>query len=270
VASVGDNIRYYSEDFFDLDWNDDAPFYGISHDSLMLKTVRVNVVKSKDSSFHVYTVRFSRSNSNARAKELAENIKFTVNQKDSVLELPKGFAITRDDKFRNQQVLLVVEVPVGKKIELDESLDDYEWFTVNTSRRKGFNVSWDNNWDDSYHWDNNVEYVMTREGLQRTDSPFDKELKDGKFKLKIDENGVIIEGEGELKNRNEDYEYKAPEKKESKDTVVVKAEIRATTKSENVHEAGSALLDKLPQINKIRCVSEAEVSPLLVLSTFLR
>ncbi|WP_052272749.1 PspC domain-containing protein [Flavihumibacter solisilvae] len=270
VAAIGNNIRYYSDDFFDFGWDEDAPFYGISHDSLMLKTVRVNVVKSKDSSFHVYTVRFSRSNTNAKAKELAEKITFSVQQKDSVLELPKGFAITRDDKFRNQQVLVVVEVPVGKKIELDESLDDYEWFTVNSNRRRGFNVSWDNNWDDSYHWDNNVEYVMTRDGLQRTNSPFEPELKDGKFKLKIDENGVIIEGEGELKNKNENYEYKAPEKKESKDTVVVKSDIRATTKVEIEGEVGTSLLDKIPQINKIRSVGEAEVSPLLVLSTFLR
>ena len=62
-------------------------------------------------------------------------------------------------------------------------------------------------------------------------------------------------------------EYKAPEKK---DTIVVKADIRATTKAESEINAGTALLDKIPQINKIRSVGEAEVSPLLVLGTFLR
>ncbi|MBC6492762.1 PspC domain-containing protein [Flavihumibacter stibioxidans] len=265
IESVGNNIRYYGDDFFGIEWDEDAPFYGISRDSLMLKTVRVNVVKSKDSSFHVYTIRFSRSNTNTKAKELAEKIRFSMVQKDSILELPKGFAITTDEKFRNQQVLVVVEVPVGKKIELDRSLDDYEWFNVNTNRRRGFNVSWDNNWDDSYHYESNVEYIMTREGLQRTGGMTEKELKEGKFKFKIDEKGVIIEGEGELKDKNPEYEYKGPENK--KDTIVVKAETRIS-KSEDDNEPG--LMEKFSSLNSIRQVSEIDASPLLVLGTLLR
>jgi hypothetical protein len=162
-----------------------------------------------------------------------------------------------------------VEVPVGKKIELDESLYDYEWFTVNTNRRRGFNVSWDNNWDDSYHWDNNVEYVMTREGLQRTDSPIEKELKEGEFKMKIDEKGVIIEGKGEFKEKTDTYEYKAPEKKERKDTIIVKSGGRSSFR-ETEQETNNSLLDKIPQINRIRSISETEASPLLVLTTLLR
>ncbi|MBZ5857448.1 PspC domain-containing protein [Flavihumibacter profundi] len=268
IESVGSNVHYYGdEDFFGLEIGDDAPFYGISHDSLMLKTVRVNIVKSKDTAFHVYTMRFSRSNTNTKAKELAENIKFPIEQKDSVLQLQKGFAITRDDKFRNQQVLVVVEVPVGKKIELDRSLEDYEWFTINTNRRRGFNVSWDNNWDDSYSWDSNVEYVMTREGLQKTNELTEKELKEGKFKFKIDDKGVIIEGEGELKDKSKDYEYKGPDKKEKKDTIIIKSKTSISTpgdeEDKNDEEENTVL-------GKIRKINDAEVSPLMILSSVLQ
>lgn len=114
VEAVGNNIRYYGDDWFGIEWDEDAPFYGINRDSLMLKTVRVNVVKSNDSNYHVYTIRFSRNNTNNKARELAEHIKFPISQQDSVLQLPKGFVITADDKFRNQQVLVVVEVLSAK------------------------------------------------------------------------------------------------------------------------------------------------------------
>ncbi len=246
LASVGSNIHYYSDgDFFG--WDEDAPFYGLSHDSLMLKTVRVNVVKSKDSLFHVYTVRFSRSNTNEKARELAQKIHFPLEQQDSLIQMPRGFAITRFDKFRNQQVLVVVEVPVGKRIELDESLNDFDWFTINTNRRRGFNVTWDSDWDDSYSWDDNVEYIMTREGLKRTSDFDQKELKEGRFKFKIDENGVQIEGEGELKNKNKKDEERRQPKENKSDT-------DDTTGSEEKKSASIAL----------------DASPLMVLGSFLR
>jgi phage shock protein PspC (stress-responsive transcriptional regulator) len=265
VEAVGNNIRYYGDDWFGIEWDEDAPFYGINRDSLMLKTVRVNVVKSNDSNYHVYTIRFSRNNTNNKARELAEHIKFPISQQDSVLQLPRGFVITADDKFRNQQVLVVVEVPIGKKIELDRSLEDFEWFNVNVNRRRGFNVSWDNDWDDSYSWDNNIEYIMTREGLKRANKLTEKEIKEGKFKIEGD--GVIIEGE--IKDGEKKYEYKGPDKNqpEKKDTIKVKAEASIVKEEENDSR------DRyLPSIKSLPSLpnTELDASPLLILTSLLR
>ncbi|MCG7856817.1 PspC domain-containing protein [Flavihumibacter sp.] len=273
VEAVGNNIRYYGDDWFGIELDDDAPFYGISRDSLMLKTVRVNVVKSKDSAYHMYSIRFSRSNTNMKARQLAEKIEFPISQQDSILQLPKGFAITNKDKFRNQQVLIVIEVPVGKKIELDGSLEDYEWFSVNTNRRRGFNVSWDENWDDSYGWTSDVEYIMTREGLERTDKPteqeIEKELKEGEFKMKIDDDGVIIEGQGKFRQKDSVYEYKGPEKKNEKvDTTVIRTETRISGNDNDDEEKTGSFSGKLQRIRNIG--DDIDASPLLVLSTFLR
>ncbi len=243
VESVGERTRYYNDGGF-WGWDDDAPFYGLSHDSLMLRTVRVNVVKSKDSLFHLYTVRFSRSNSNAKAKELAQQINFPIAQKDSVIELPRGFAITRSDKFRNQQVMVVVEVPIGKRIQLDHSLDDFSWFNVNTNRRRGFNVEWDDDWENAYRWSSNVEYVMTRDGLSRVNDLDPVELKEGRFKFKINENGVQIEGEGLLKPDSTKQKKQKEKKKNDDDNETVSSDKKTATIS-------------------------AEVSPLLFLSSFL-
>ncbi|RYF44939.1 MAG: hypothetical protein EON99_00645 [Chitinophagaceae bacterium] len=106
--------------------------------------------------------------------------------------LPKGFAVSKNEKFRNQQVLVVVEVPVGKKIELNDNLNSYNWFSVNFNRRRGFNVDWDDNWDYTYSWSTNTEYVMTANGLERTDNS-STGSRSGKSRIKADENGVEIE-----------------------------------------------------------------------------
>src|SRR4030095_6466180 len=105
----------------------------------------------------------------------ASKINFPVEQNDSLLILSKGFAITKQDKFRNQQALLVIHVPVGKKIELDNTVNDYKWFNVETDfDHNGWNDNWSNDWENTYSWRSNTEYIMTDKGLKST-NPSDEE-----------------------------------------------------------------------------------------------
>jgi hypothetical protein len=64
-------------------------------------------------------------------------------------------------------------MPLGKKIRLDGSLDDFTWFDFNRNwRNRGFNRDWEDNWgnddDDSYSWTSDVDYIMTDHGLERS------------------------------------------------------------------------------------------------------
>ena len=207
IVKVSDGkIRYYSSDWFD----GELPFLSMNEDSMMLNTVRVKVVKSSDSSYHIQTVKLARGNTPAIAEKNAANVHFPVTQNDSLIILPKGFPISKEDKFRNQQVMVVVEVPVGKKIMIDKSVDWFDWFDINIDRRRRWNIDWDERWDNSYSWRNNVQYVMTAEGLERMDKNEDDKvkLKSGKFKLKADDNSVEIEAEGETDDGKGTYRYK--------------------------------------------------------------
>ncbi len=257
IDVASSNIRYYGGDWFGMEWDEKWPIYGINQDTLMLNTVRVNVTKSHDSLYHVYKVSFSRGRNPETARQLAEKIQFNITQQDSTLVLPKGFAISRNEKFRNQRVLVVVEVPVGKKIQLRRNVDGYEWFTVNFDRRRGWNRDWENNWDNTYWWQTNVEYVMTPEGLERTDKPAkdndDDSSGDESFKTSVESNGVKIKVEGKVKD-NKTYRYKAdsneaPARKDS-----TRAQEENSKKDEQVAEAGS------PEM----------VSPLYMLSRYAR
>lgn len=166
--------HYYSRDWYSINWDNDLPIFGDNYDSLLLNTVRVNIVKSKDTAFHVEQLKFSHGKNTSLARDLAKKINFDISQHDSILLLSRGFVISNHDKFRNQQLLVVIEVPVGKRIEVDKSIDEFNWFTININRRRGWNIrdydESDDYFEHSYGFSSNVEYVMTNDGLERTDN----------------------------------------------------------------------------------------------------
>jgi phage shock protein PspC (stress-responsive transcriptional regulator) len=145
-------------------WNDGEQSFRIYNDSLWLNTVKVKVTQSEDSLFHIYKMNISRGSSSDRAKELAAHINFNIYQHDSIVTLPRGFYISSKDKFRNQQVMVVVEVPVGKSIKLDNSIKEYDWFNINVNGHRNFYFERD--WNNSYYYRSNRDYMMTPTGLK--------------------------------------------------------------------------------------------------------
>lgn len=204
------NVKYYGSDWFGFDGN--MPFFSKNEDSIMMNTIRVKLIRSNDSFYHIYSVKFSNGNTPAIAENLAHSINFNVLQKDSTLYLPKGFSITQRDKFRNQQVMLVVEIPVGKRIEIDRSVDSYNSFTINTNRRRGWNIEWDERWDNSFYWNSNKEYIMTTEGIEETNHERPNRKSRLKNNTNQDENQENSDGEG-----GGTYRYK--KNKNKKDSV---------------------------------------------------
>ncbi|HEY4061804.1 MAG TPA: PspC domain-containing protein [Puia sp.] len=213
MAAKGDNRFYDNEWWFDGNWHGNSPFYNMNDDSLGLTTVRVNLLKSEDSSYHVQLIRLSRGNNARIAHDLAQQIVFPIRQTDSILYLPRGFAITQEQKWRNQQVLVTVAIPIGRKIVVNSSVRDYKWFSINANGR---HIRWNNNWDDnwahdddddfdmidnSYSWAGNIEYVMTTTGLVRAD-------RKEKDRVREDRNR-----NNDNNNDDDQPEYKSPDAK---------------------------------------------------------
>ena len=204
------NLEYYHGDWFGFRFNDELPVYGANMDTLMLNNVRVKIARSKDSSYHLTRVRLSQGNTREIAIKNAENIRFNIDQQDSLLLLPEGFAVSSTDKFRNQQVLVFIEVPVGKRIQMSDAVNHYSWFNINVNNRRGWNINYDDYNDDSYSWDSNTEYIMTPDGLKKISELDPAELKNGRFKVIIDADNekVHIEGDFEDKKNKNHYRYK--------------------------------------------------------------
>jgi phage shock protein PspC (stress-responsive transcriptional regulator) len=241
VKAMDGKHDYFDGDWmFDFDWDNDRPFYNFNDDSFALNTVRINLVKSEDSSYHVRLLKSSLGENTQAARKNAEQINFTVQQSDSILALPYGFTITRGQKFRNQRVLVAIAIPVGRHIILHHSVEQYHWFNVDVhkshirwGKRDRWDDEWDREWDDNipgnYGWDTDVDYVMTNDGLVST------------ARRSVDYDDKDKKREDKRKKDNEDqdeepgYRYKRPaapaQPKAGEDTVKKTAALQVVTDS---------------------------------------
>lgn len=168
IRLSGNNVEQFNE------WYQTDGVLSVENDSLYLNTVRVNVIQSKDNAYHLHVVKFSNGSSRAAAQARAGAISFPIEQKDSVIYLPESFAINMNSKWRTQRVMVVIEVPVGKRINLSSELNDYDWFNMNYNRRR-YARDWDRRWETSEDWKSDKDMLMINEDLieaghKRTDN----------------------------------------------------------------------------------------------------
>lgn len=159
--------------------------WDITNDTLKLSDVKVRVEKSDDSLYHVSMIKYGAGNTPEQAKKRAEKINYNVSSTDSFLQLGSGFGISRDDKYRGQKVIVTIQVPVGKIIRFDETINDrLNPINVRVKEhtrfsRRNWDVDWEN--DSYYDWEAGVDYVMTSTG----------ELKNPTALPTKDKNGVL-------------------------------------------------------------------------------
>jgi phage shock protein PspC (stress-responsive transcriptional regulator) len=163
--------------YYRNNWLRFEPFQSLDDDTAYVENINVKIVKSTNDSFRVTMVKMANGRNRRDADTLARLIQFNVTQKDSLLLLDRGIAITRDDKFRNQHVIITVYVPVGKQIRVDKN--------VGWGNNIHFNGPWNNSNfdididDEERGWDEDVDYVMKANGLYTlTGKPAD-EWKNG-------------------------------------------------------------------------------------------
>jgi hypothetical protein len=160
----------FTKKYYGRNWIRFEPFENlIDDDTAYVRNIYVEIAKSTTDSFSVTMKKTARGNTKAEANNLANLIQFNVTQKDSVLLLEKGIAINKTDKFRNQAVIVTVNVPVGKQIRINRGIGWPVHFG---------NGRWDGGWDnDSYDWNgeedirwqSDVDYIMKADGLYTLD-----------------------------------------------------------------------------------------------------
>jgi phage shock protein PspC (stress-responsive transcriptional regulator) len=201
VTTQNINYRYYSNDWgfgWDDDFDNEWPLFGANFDSIMLNMVRVDIVKSTDNDFHLTKVKFSRGKDPVVARNIAEKINFPIAQNDSVLYLPKGFSISKTERWRNQQVLLVLHVPVGKRFMLDRNVSRYNHFDVRYNRPGSIDIN--DTWERTYWVEDGKEYIMTPDGPKKVSQLDPEALLRGEYKERSKEENI----EEKVKERAEE------------------------------------------------------------------
>lgn len=148
-------------------WLRFEPFANFDDDTAYISNVKIKLEKSPTDSFQVSIIRMAYGNSRRNADTLASLINYKISQVDSVLYADRAIAINTTDKFRNQNVQVIIAVPVGHYIKVDKGLD----VGFNQLRFTGpwVNDNW-YNWDDEdINYKFGEKYIMKEDGLYTLD-----------------------------------------------------------------------------------------------------
>ena len=143
-----------------IDDDDDFSVISGSLDSMMrIRTVRLDIQKAPGDSFELVKVQTGRGSNRVEAENNSRKMNYKFEQQDTLLLLDQSFTLSRDTKFRNQRLTLILRVPVGKTIYLDENADDIIYDIENTSNTYDRDML-------GHYW------MMTPTGLKCTDFDF--------------------------------------------------------------------------------------------------
>ncbi len=146
-----------------IDDDDDFSVISGSLDSMMrIRTVRLDIQKAPGDSFELVKVQTGRGSNRVEAENNSRKMNYKFEQQDTLLLLDQSFTLSRDTKFRNQRLTLILRVPVGKTIYLDDNADDIIYDIENTTNTYDRDML-------GHYW------MMTPAGLKCTD--FDFSLK---------------------------------------------------------------------------------------------
>lgn len=91
----------------------------------LLGHAQLNIIKSQTDKIELVIVKEAKGYDKKEATMRAKNISYHVAQQDSLLVFDDIFKANNADKFRVQDVKVILKVPVGKVVYLDKSLEDF-------------------------------------------------------------------------------------------------------------------------------------------------
>jgi phage shock protein PspC (stress-responsive transcriptional regulator) len=232
--------------------------FDVTHDSLRYTNIKIEVVKEEsDSNFHVEINRYSRGRTVADAAAKAQNIFFNASYKDSVLDIGSGIAINKTTKFRAQKIIVVIRVPVGKKIRFDETVDKLQSFTIQVNKngkknrsRKYSNDDWDWN-KDWFEYDVNTDYIMGEDGsLKNADGSSIQSVSSRR--LNNEEQSDSVEKNGRREREKEELQRQLEEERRNQDRInreKEQSEKRQKELQEKLKQNNPAVIKKLKKEN---------------------
>ncbi len=163
---------------------------------------QVDVEKSTTDSFQLVVVKRANGSTNKDATIRARNINYDFLQHDSILDFSPYFDITKEAKWRDQSVKIILKVPVGKTIYLNANMKNIIYDIDNVTDT----------------WDNDMvgrKWIMTQNGLQCVDctgleSGRSSSNRSGHNHIRINKNGVDINIDSEEEDWSDSSDLPPP------------------------------------------------------------
>ena len=110
-------------DYAETDWEmNNFKMVVVNGDEVMLGQPRLDVERASTENFSILVKKSSRGKTREDAREMAEDVIYNFNTKDSTLFFDPHFILDEDGKWRDQEVYITVKVPEGKTIYLDDDM----------------------------------------------------------------------------------------------------------------------------------------------------
>ncbi|GDX52309.1 hypothetical protein LBMAG27_13560 [Bacteroidota bacterium] len=143
-------------------------FHGIyltdKEDSLYIRTVSLDIQPSKTDSAELVIIRRSRGSTSMEARNLAGETEYHYVMSGNTLTLSPVCLIETDNKFRGQNVDMILKLPVGKSVYLEKDARMILSDVQNTT--------------DTYDWEmGGHTWLMTKDGLECKDFSNDQPKK---------------------------------------------------------------------------------------------
>ena len=171
----------------------------------LLGHAQLNIIKSQTDNITMVVVKEAKGGDKRTATDRAKNISYKIFQTDSMIEFDNLFKVNNADKFRVQDITVILKLPVGKVVYLDKSLEsliyDIENVT-NTYDGDMVNRRWKmtenglkcidcDGLDDNSNNENEIdEDFHTEKKVNINFNGVDINAKDAQ--IKVDDNGVKI------------------------------------------------------------------------------
>ncbi len=216
-----------------MPWIDiDGDGFDITKDTLSISNIRIeDVEKSDDGKYHVFVKKYSKGKTVAEAESRAQMIQYHTSYTDSVLDLGSHFAIDKDTKFRGQQVIVSIQIPVGKKIRFDRTITKLHAFDIEV-RDRG---RWDGkrridiDSDDNFGYRTDIDYIMGADGILRDTSG--AEVKQPNNDYRYENNNDSLELERKRKELK-DLEERINSKKIRSEVIIRKEKMQRSSERE--------------------------------------
>ncbi|MBK7433005.1 MAG: hypothetical protein IPI66_03295 [Chitinophagaceae bacterium] len=219
------------------------PFQSLEEDTAYVKNFDIRIVKSPNDSFRVTMIKMASGRTRPIAEKNADLIQFGGVQKDTILQLDKGIAVNKTDKFRNQRIVITVYVPVGKHIMVDRSVS---WFNNVNFNGPWNNDEWDYDYDDAAHdWSANVEYEMRADGhlYNLKGMPAGKP---GRTKVTINNNGVEV-----VTDNEDNYRYDNTQPMNKIDSMKMKIQLEEQKLKDSLQKAKEKIDKQLEKMDNV-------------------
>lgn len=110
------------------DWEDIV----MHNDSAIFKDIEVDIEQSPDTNYAVIITKTAKGVTYDEAKTRADAFEFQLTQNDTLLQIPGSVVLKENELWRDQEVQILIRVPLNKNVLLDGKLERY----MDNSREK--------------------------------------------------------------------------------------------------------------------------------------